>query len=75
LRGELAADVAAELGSEIIALLPYARNLCRADLETEAERSEFDRLCDLSDVAELSLRPAPLQRISNMRACIAIGSP
>ena len=51
----LTADVAAELGIEIIALLPYARNLCRADLETEAERSEFDRLCDLSDVAELSL--------------------
>jgi hypothetical protein len=51
----LAADVAAELGIEIIALLPYARDLCRADLETEEERSQFDRLCDLSDVAELSL--------------------
>jgi hypothetical protein len=35
----LAADVAAELGIEIIALLPYARKLCRADLETEAEHS------------------------------------
>jgi hypothetical protein len=51
----LAADVAAELGIGIIALLPYARNLCRADLESEAERAEFDRLCNLSDVAELSL--------------------
>jgi hypothetical protein len=51
----LAANVAAELGIEIIALLPYARHLCRADLETEAERTEFDRLCNSSDVAELSL--------------------
>lgn len=51
----LAADVAAELGIDIIALLPYARSVCRADLDSEAERAEFDRLCDLSDVAELSL--------------------
>jgi hypothetical protein len=51
----LAADVAAEIGIEIIALLPYARALCRNDLASEADRANFDRLCDMSDVVELSL--------------------
>ena len=51
----LAAEAAADLGITIIALLPYARRLCRADLESEAERALFDRLCDMSDVVELSL--------------------
>jgi hypothetical protein len=51
----LAAEAAAELGITIIALLPYARRLCREDLESEGERALFDRLCDMSDVVELSL--------------------
>ena|ERR1700742_3524265 len=51
----LAADAAAELGLEIIALLPYSRHLCRQDLHAEADRKDFDRLCDLSDVVELRL--------------------
>jgi hypothetical protein len=51
----LVAEVAAQIGISIIALLPYARALCRNDLQTEDERSTFDRLCDLSDVVELSL--------------------
>jgi hypothetical protein len=51
----LVADAATELGISIIALLPYARSLCRNDLETEADRANFDRLCDISDVVELSL--------------------
>jgi hypothetical protein len=51
----LVADIAAELGISIIALLPYARSLCRDDMETEADRANFDRLCNLSDVVELSL--------------------
>jgi hypothetical protein len=51
----LVADVAAEIGIEIVALLPYARALCRKDLESEAERLNFDRLCDSSDVVELGL--------------------
>jgi hypothetical protein len=51
----LVADVAAAIGIEIIALLPYARTLCRKDLESETERLNFDRLCDMSDVVELSL--------------------
>jgi hypothetical protein len=51
----LVADVAAELGIDIIALLPYARRLCRQDLDAEADRLTFDRLCDLSDVVELNL--------------------
>ena len=51
----LAAEAAAELGITIIALLPYARRLCRADLESEDDRQAFDRLCDGGDVVELSL--------------------
>jgi hypothetical protein len=51
----LVADVAAELDIGIIALLPYARRLCRNDLEIEADRVNFDRLCELSDVVELNL--------------------
>jgi hypothetical protein len=51
----LVADVAAAIGIEIVALLPYTRALCRNDLESETERRNFDRLCDISDVVELSL--------------------
>ena len=51
----LVADVAAAIGIEIVALLPYTRALCRKDLESETERRNFDRLCDMSDVVELSL--------------------
>ena len=51
----LVADAAAEVGIGVIALLPYARNLCRADLDSDNDRATFDRLCDLSDVVELSL--------------------
>jgi hypothetical protein len=51
----LVADVAAELGIRITALLPYARRLCRDDLETVEDRARFDRLCDSSEVVELDL--------------------
>jgi hypothetical protein len=51
----LAAEAAAEIGITIVALLPYARDLCREDLEAESDRAAFDRLCDMSDVVELSL--------------------
>jgi hypothetical protein len=51
----LVADIAAEIGIGIIALLPYSRALCRSDLETESERLNFDRLCDASEVIELDL--------------------
>jgi hypothetical protein len=51
----LVAEAAAEIGIAIVALLPYARRLCREDLETEDDRTAFDRLCDMSDVVELSL--------------------
>jgi hypothetical protein len=51
----LVADIAAQIGIQIIALLPYARELCRQDLELEAERINFDRLCEMSDVVELKL--------------------
>jgi hypothetical protein len=51
----LVAEAAAEIGITIIALLPYARRLCREDLESEGDRTAFDRLCDMSDVIELSM--------------------
>jgi hypothetical protein len=51
----LVAEVAAEIGISIIALLPYARRLCRDDLQSERDRSSFDRLCDSSEVVELAL--------------------
>jgi hypothetical protein len=51
----LVANIAAEIGIGIIALLPYSRALCRNDLETESERLDFDRLCDMGEVIELSL--------------------
>jgi hypothetical protein len=51
----LVAEAAAEIGIAIVALLPYARSLCREDLEAEGDRTAFDRLCDMSDVVELSL--------------------
>ena len=49
----LAAEVAHELGIPILALLPYARALCRADLPTDAERALFDRLLVGAEVIEL----------------------
>jgi len=51
----LVAEAAADLGIPIIAVLPYARRLCRDDLDTKKDGATFDRLCDMSDVVELSL--------------------
>jgi len=51
----LVAEIAAESGIPMVALLPYARALCREDLGSEAERINFDRLCDMSEVVELGL--------------------
>ena len=51
----LVADVAVQVGISIIALLPYARALCREDLESAVDRAAFDRICDASDVVELSM--------------------
>src|ERR1700733_6628917 len=51
----LVAEAAAELGIPIVAVLPYARRLCRDDLDSGNDCATFDRLCDISDVVELSL--------------------
>ena len=51
----LVAEVAAELDISITALLPYARALCRADLDADEDRARFDHLCETSDVVELGL--------------------
>jgi hypothetical protein len=53
----LVAQVAADLGILITALLPYPRRLCRDDLDTDEDKVRFDRLCDSSDVVELGLPP------------------
>jgi hypothetical protein len=67
----LAADAAAELGISIVALLPYARHLCRGDLESDDDRALFDRLCDKSDVVELKLpdgtNPIDVERQGELR--------
>jgi len=51
----LAAGVAAELGIATIALLPYNRAWCRADLLTDAARQQFDEICAHSEIIELPL--------------------
>lgn len=51
----LVAQAATDLGISMTALLPYARRLCRADLDTPEDQARFDRLCDASDVVELGL--------------------
>jgi hypothetical protein len=51
----LVSEVADAIGISIVALLPYARSLCRADLQTHTDRAIFDRLCDASEVIELNL--------------------
>jgi len=51
----LAADVAASLGIPILALLPYSRERCRADLANAVERELFDRLLKDADSIELPL--------------------
>jgi hypothetical protein len=67
----LVAEVAAELGILITALLPYARRLCRGDLDTEEDKARFDRLCDSSDVVELGLPadadPGHIERAGELR--------
>ena len=67
----LAAEAASELGIAITALLPYARALCRADLETEEDRARFDRLCERSHVVELTLAqdadPKDIERPGELR--------
>jgi hypothetical protein len=51
----LVAEAAADLGISIIAVLPYARRLCRDDLDAGKDCATFDRLCDMGDAVELSL--------------------
>jgi hypothetical protein len=67
----LVAEVAVELGILITALLPYARRLCRDDLDTAEDKARFDRLCDSSDVVELGLpadaNPGDIEREGELR--------
>ena len=51
----LVAEIAAEVGISILVLLPYARHLCREDLQSESDRATFNRICDSSEVVELGL--------------------
>jgi hypothetical protein len=67
----LVAEIAAEVGIAIIALLPYARHLCRQDLRSEADRASFDRICDMSEVVELGLpsdsKASDIERAGELR--------
>jgi hypothetical protein len=67
----LAAEVGAEMGIPITALLPYERSLCRRDLDSGEDRARFDRLCHASDVVELELprgaSPLDIERPGELR--------
>ncbi len=58
----LGADVATELGIDVIALLPFSEAQCRSDLETDAARAKFDAIMSGAERLELS---APEGRSSN----------
>lgn len=51
----LTADVASELGIDVIALLPYSAAQCRKDLTTDAARTIFDRIMERAERLELPL--------------------
>ena len=53
----LAAEVARELGIEIIALLPFAASRCQADLTSEGARTTFNRVMAQAERLELPLAP------------------
>lgn len=50
----LAAEVAHELGLQLICVLPKSAALCRADLTTEAARAIFDRLIPVSEQIQVA---------------------
>lgn len=52
----LVAEVALDLGFDVIALLPYGRAQCREDIATDAARLVFDRLVQRAEVLEM---PSP----------------
>jgi hypothetical protein len=58
----LAADVATELGIDVVALLPFSEAQCRSDLQTDAARARFDAIMSRAERLELS---APEGRSSN----------
>ena len=51
----LVADVACELGLQLMALLPYSAARCRADLVSDAGRASFDRVLVNAERLELPL--------------------
>lgn len=51
----LAAGVAAELEIATIALLPFGQAWCRAELSSDSDREQFDRMCLRSEIIELPL--------------------
>jgi hypothetical protein len=53
----LAAEVAQELGIDVVALLPFSAAQCRADIEDAAARAVFDRVLQRSERLELALPP------------------
>jgi hypothetical protein len=67
----LVAEAACGLGISITALLPYARRLCRNDLDSDEDKARFDRLCDASEVVELGLpadaNPGDIERAGELR--------
>jgi hypothetical protein len=59
----LVADVAAQLGIPVIAVLPMSHDDCRADLETEEARATFDRIYAGSERLEVVLPESDAARV------------
>jgi hypothetical protein len=55
----LVAEVALELGIDIIALLPHAAAQCRADLTSDTARAVFDRTMAGAEILELKMAADP----------------
>ncbi|HZF17217.1 MAG TPA: hypothetical protein VE046_14865 [Steroidobacteraceae bacterium] len=54
----IAAEVAAELGIAVTAVLPMPADVCRADLTTDEARASFDRIIARSERLEVAKAPA-----------------
>lgn len=53
----LVADVALDLGIDVLALLTFPEDICRADLASEEARAAFDRVMARAERLELPLPP------------------
>ncbi len=53
----LVADVALDLGVDVLALLTFPRDVCRAELSTDEARAVFDRVCARGELLAVPTPP------------------